>query len=178
MLPSVDPALWAGLGLSNVPLCVAPQTGAAGEVCYFTQQVQATYNSGAKVGDLYGIDFEGHSQGNPLVLGTVLENQTKTSSWNGSASQLGAVTAAQNVYAELQVFAVSGTLPRLDLLVQSAAASNFATPHTRITFTRATGAGAQYLTAAGPITDTYWRVSATVGGTLPSFAYAVAVGIA
>ena len=177
VLPSVDPTLWANLGLSNVPMCVGPQTGAVGETCYFSQNVQATYHTGAKVGDLFAIDFDGHSVGNPLIQGTIIENGTKTSSWNGTASQLGAVLITQKVYAELQVFTVAGTLPTLDLLIQSASDNVFTTPHTRITFTQAVAAGAQYKSLVGAVTDQFWRVSATVAGTLPSFIYAVAVGI-
>jgi hypothetical protein len=48
----------------------------------------------------------------------------------------------------------------------------------RITFTTATGRTSQMLSVAGAITDDYWRVSYTIGGTGgPTFAFAVTAGI-
>ena len=177
--PSIDPTLWADLGLADVLLSVAPAAGAAGELVFFTTGVSAGYNVGGKIGDLLPFTLAAESRGQPLVRGTIIEAATKTSTWNGASNTLGATTAAQRMFAAMHVVTVSGSSPTLDLLVQSAAASNFATPHTKFTFPQITAVGGWYLTPlAGPNTDTYWRVSATIGGTgTPTFKVAVLVGI-
>jgi hypothetical protein len=43
---------------------------------------------------------------------------------------------------------------------------------------QATGATSQWLPLSGAITDDWWRITATVGGTTPSFRFAVILGIA
>jgi hypothetical protein len=102
----------------------------------------------------------------------------RTVTGNGTARQLGLVGATQKLYASLHVVDAS-VADTLDVKIQSDDASGMGTPTDRITFTQATAVGAQYATpVSGPIaTDTWWRVSYTIGGTSPSFKFAVVVGI-
>jgi hypothetical protein len=92
---------------------------------------------------------------------------------------LGAATATQHLYGVLHVLAVSGTNPTLDVVIQSDDAEGFASGTTRGTFTQKTAVGSQFLTpVAGPVTDTHWRCTWTIGGTnTPSFTIALVVGI-
>ena len=88
------------------------------------------------------------------------------------------MAAGKYLYAILHVLAVEGTNPTLDLIVQSDDASGFASAVSRITFTQKTAIGAQFASLVGPITDTYFRASYTIGGTnTPKFTIALAVGI-
>jgi len=48
----------------------------------------------------------------------------------------------------------------------------------RMVFAQATGITSEWLPLAGAITDDYWRLAVTVGGTTPSFNYVVVLGIA
>jgi hypothetical protein len=76
------------------------------------------------------------------------------------------------------VIAAGGTLPTLDVTVQSDDAEGFASPTTRLTFTQKSAIGAEFITpVAGPITDTWWRVSWAIGGTTPTFGIVACVGI-
>jgi hypothetical protein len=93
--------------------------------------------------------------------------------------ELGAVAAGQRVYAALHVIdPVSGTSPTLDVTLKSAALVGFGSPTTRLTFTQATEPTSELLSAAGAITDEFWRVDFSIGGTdTPTFPFIVVVGI-
>lgn len=167
--------------VADVPLSVMAEGGDAGERAYFTRILTAsTKTLGGTVGDLHGFEWAAKgSAGQPLVPGTVFAAKAArgSSSNSGTALQLGAVGASQRVYAALHVFAASGTTPTLDVTVKSDNGVGFGTPITQLTFTQATGVTSEVTSAAGAITDDYWRVDWTVGGTTPSFTFAVVVGI-
>ena len=76
-----------------------------------------------------------------LIRGTVLENAAKTTTANGTARQLVAVAEGQHLYAVLQVLAVSGTNPTLDLVIETDNAAGFASGITKITFGQQTEVG-------------------------------------
>jgi hypothetical protein len=162
-----------------VPVIWCPLTGAAGEVGYFAESLALKYSAGGQIGEAY--DFEAHGVGKnrKLVRGMMLENGAKVATGVGTARQLGAVAAIQYIYGCLQVLDVDGTNPTLDLVVQSDDAQGFASPVTRLTFTQRTAIGSQFVVpVVGPVTDTWWRASWTIGGTAdPSFTIALAVGI-
>ena len=86
------------------------------------------------------------------------------------------IAVAREGAAELRSGASAGAT--LNMSVQSDDNSGFTTATTRLTFTAATTRSGEYKSAAGPITDTYWRLSYSVSGTTPSVAFAVAIGIA
>ena len=78
----------------------------------------------------------------------------------------------------LHVLSVAGTsTPTLTVIVQSDDNAGFTTPTTRISFTAATAVGAQWGSVAGALTDDYWRISYTISGTNPVFAFAVSAGV-
>lgn len=175
-----DDILAARLGsATNYPMTWAPQTGADGEPAYFAETLLLSYAPGGAVGEAHAFSASGGGVGTALVRGTIMATGAKTSTANGTARQLGAVSATQKLYAVLHVFAVSGTDPTLDVIVASDDAVGMASPTTRLTFTQRTAIGAQFITpVAGAITDTYYRVGWTIGGTnTPNFTFAVVVGI-
>lgn len=81
------------------------------------------------------------------------------------------------MYVALHVLSVSGTTPSLTVIVQSDDNVGFTTPTIRISFTAATEVGAQWGSVAGALTDDYWRISYTISGTNPVFAFAVSAGV-
>lgn len=98
-----------------------------------------------------------------------------TATGNGTAVQVGAVPSGKSMLAALHVLATTGS-PTLDVVIQSDDNSGMTTPTDRITFAQATAKGSQFLSLAGPITDTYWRAKLTFGGT-GSITIAVAAGV-
>lgn len=133
---------------------------------------------GGPTGELAGAALSGVSSG-VIARGNLLASDAAgvTSSGTGTAVQVGAVTSTQVLYAGLHITAVSGTSPTLDVIVQSDT-SGFASATNRITFAQATAVGHQFSSVAGAITDDYWRVSYTIGGSdTPTFTFAVIVGI-
>ena len=109
-----------------------------------------------------------------LTRGIIEFNSSATSSSTTTGSQLGAVSAAQRIVANLHVTTAVGSA--LDVIVQSDDNSGFTSPTNRITFSQATGITSQHLSLAGAVTDDYWRLSYTIAG--GSFTFAVALGIA
>lgn len=135
------------------------------------------YTSGGKVGDIY--KFSSEFQGFGLsVMQTLMENAERTATGNGTVRNLGQVSATQTLYGFIHIFNVEGTLPTLDVKLQSDNLEAFTTPTDRLSFTQAIEAGAEVKTFTGLIADDWWRVVWTIGGTdTPSFEFAVGIGI-
>jgi len=163
-------------GLPNVS-----GTHTAGDAAHFTRALRSTFQSpqGA-VGDVAGYALSLQSD-TAMVDGKLLfPKAAVTSSDTGSVVAIAGPTATQYLYAALHVFDVSGTDPTLDVVLQSATLVGFGSPTSRVTFTQATTANtAQWATPlAGAITDGFWRISYTVGGTdTPTFSFAVVAGV-
>jgi hypothetical protein len=174
---SQDAGLFSFIASGEKIIAVSAAAGIAGDLVYFAKCQTAEYTplEGA-IGEL--AVFRLSAQGNgPLVRGQILERGEKTATAPGTAAEIGAVAEGQKVYACLQVMAVEGTDPTLDLKIQSDDAQAMSSPTDRITFDQATEIGAQWQELDGPITDTWWRVNYTLGGTDPSFVIAVLIGI-
>lgn len=169
----------ASLGTQQLAYVAVPGT-AAGDPCEFVRgSVSALSMWGGKIGDAspFMLEIEPDAAAVTGLLAAPLAARTATG--NGSAVAAVGPTATQRVYAALQVVAASGTTPSVTVKIQSAPASNFASPTDRITFTAATAAGWQFSsTALGEITDGHWRATWTISGTTPSLTFAVMFGIA
>jgi hypothetical protein len=152
---------------------------AQGDLAYFGQTMEMTYQMTNQVGKLAGFQIDGSGSGK-LVRGQVLDPSTQTVTGTGTGVTLPAVTAGQTVYAGIHVTAESGTAsPSLVMLVQSDATGDaWASPTTRFTFPTFNAYGWAFMSLAGPITDTGWRTKYTITGNMPSFTYAVLLGVA
>lgn len=167
--------------LADVPVTVSPDGGEAGEVAYCFKALAVDYNPmSGSVGEIAPFTLAAVQSSGKLVRGVIGATGTKTSTAAGDDQVIGAVSAAQSIYAALHVLTVSGTNPTLDVIVESDADGNFAAgATTQVTFAQATAATSEFKSAAGAITDTHWRVSWTIGGTdTPTFMFVVAIGIA
>lgn len=173
---NADNVIFNDIAASAIPLTIAAETGAVGEVAYFINLLQGEYSIGAEVGEMFPFSCAGRAAGN-LVRGTINAQNTYSASANGASQQLGAVGTGQTIYSAVHVVTASGTSPTLDIVIESDDNSGFTTATTRMTHTQFTAAGSELLTLAGPITDDYWRASLTIGGTTPSFALVVTLGI-
>lgn len=173
---AVDDVLFDNLATKQ-PVTISPTTGADGEPAFAFQAVTGNYEAGAAVGEILPFSVEAESDDSDLVRGTIMHNATRSSSSDGTARQLGAVSAAQRLFASLHVVAITGS-PTLDVIVESDAADDFSgSETTRITFAQATGVGAEWATpVAGAITDDWFRVGFTKGGT-GTITFIVFIGI-
>ena len=167
------------LGVAGIPKSVVTRS-ADGSVAFLMRGITLGYTpvEGAP-GDLAMAQVNGASSG-VLARGRLLHpsNVSRTSSGTGTGRQLGAVVAGKSLYAALHVISASGTTPTLDVKVQSDDNPSFTSATDRITFTQRTTTGTyDWGSVAGAITDDYWRITYTLGGTNPSFAFAVTAGI-
>lgn len=156
-----------------VPLTLATQTGATQETCYLVHATQLSHQpfSGA-VGDLAATNIAGNSVSS-LAKGILEFNGATSVTGSSTGSQLGAVSANQQLLANLHVTAAAGTT--LDVIVESDDNSGFTTPTTRGVFSQATGITSEHFNLAGAITDDYWRISYTIVG--GEFTFTVGLGI-
>lgn len=176
-IDKVDKVLWDKFALSDEIMTICPTDGSSGEPAFSCKTLESNYSPAGSVGEMFAFKVDAKGTGD-LVRATIMENGAKTVTGNGVARNLGAVSATQKLYGVMHILAVSGTTPTLDMKIQSDDAEGFASPIDRITFTQATAKGAQWATpVAGPITDTWWRCSYTIGGTSPSFTVVVIIGI-
>lgn len=173
---TVDPELFSLIGLDGQPVTMSPDGGDDGEVAFLFNATHGQYAPGAAIGEAFAFSVGGETTG-VVARGTMMHNSTRTSSANGTTRQLGAVASGQRLYCAIHAHAVSGTLPTLDAVVESADNAGMTGATERIVFTQITARGGQLLSVAGPITDDYWRIALTIGGTSPSFAVAVSMGI-
>lgn len=170
-----DGAIFADISLADILTFGFSST--EGDVAYFQKAMQGSYVTGDQVGKLLPFVLTAEAAGD-LIRGTLVANKTGiTATGFGTGFQLGAVSASQAVYAALHVTAATGSGEDDVIIVQSSPDNTWATPTTRITFAGATAIGAQLLSAAGAITDTWWRIGYTITGSTPSFNFAASVGI-
>jgi hypothetical protein len=178
----VDDTLWPLLGVADTPKSICTNS-ADGSAAYLLKTIPLSYTPvSGNVGELAMGTISGSSSTGPVVRGTLLHpsNVSRTSTSTGTGRQLGAVVAGKSMYAALHVISVAGSSPTLAVILQSDDNAGFTTPTSRITFSTATATTnrAQLSSVAGAITDDYWRISYTIGGTGgPTFAFAVTAGI-
>lgn len=176
----LDETLFAALGTADVPQSFAIGS-TVGSVGYTMKSLSTSYVpvTGAP-GELAMASLSGSSSG-PIARGVMLASDTSTVSSSGAAAgvQIGALSSTQILYAGLHVVSAAGTTPTLDVVIQSDNADSFASPTSRITFSQTTPAAnrTQASSVAGAVTDDWWRVSYTLGGTTPVFGFSVIVGI-
>ncbi|MBN50030.1 MAG: hypothetical protein CMN85_10850 [Spongiibacteraceae bacterium] len=172
-----DKAFFQSMGAAG-KVMTAAATATEGDIAYTLAAIMGSYQPiDNEVGELAGFSMSVGAT-DKLIRGTLMANkETITSTSSGTARQLGAVTSAQKLYAALHVFSAGGTSPTLDIEIESDDGSGMASPVSRISFDQATAVGSQFKSLAGAITDDWWRVKWTVGGTSPDFDFLVVVGI-
>lgn len=176
-----DAVLFDDVGLSDVPVTIAPAGSTVGDRAFLARCAVAEFSPlGGAVGELRRFSVGGEGTGVAAARGVVLHNATRTATGNAPAGvQLGALSATQTLYAAVHITTVSGTNPTLVVKVQSDDNASFTSPTDRITFATATGTAnlAQWSSVAGAVADDYWRVVWTITGTNPSFSFVVSAGI-
>lgn len=176
---TIDEPRYDRIGAVREVFTVSNLGQTVGDVGYICRGVDGSYNPlTGEVGELVMAQLDMHSANTQLARSVVGATGTKIATGTGTGIQLGAVGANSRLYAALHAIdPVTGTLPTLDVTIESDDAIGFPSPTVRATFTQMTARGAQWTEVAGPITDDWWRVVWTIGGTLPSFPILVSFGI-
>ena len=172
----VDEVLFDRIGAAEKVVSIYPTALSTAAIGFGYKALHAKLGHGAKIGDLRRFSVEVDGTGT-FVRQTLMGWGTKAASATGTATNLGAVSSSQRVYAILHVVGKSGTAPTLTVTIESSDTQAFTVATTRLTFTQFTVIGAQLISAAGPITDTWWRAKWVLAGTDPRFAIVVGVGI-
>ena len=175
----VDEVLYGKIGVADAPCTIAPVGETLANDAYLFRCIMGQYQFGAPVGELLRFSVSGEGSGGVgVVRGKLLHVGSETATGAEDKQVLGAVSATQSIYAALHVLTVTGTNPTLDVVLESDADGTAGGETARITFAQATAETSEWASLAGAVTDTYWRVSWTIGGTdTPTFGFNVAVGI-
>lgn len=182
----VDNGLWATQG-TVMPWTVLPRAQGAssaaaptpGDLAWFLRAVQSSYALGDQVGNVAPYTAAASSS-SPLVRGKLLHpaGTARTATGTGTAVQLGAVPDGKAFYAGVHLLSTADAAAALTVTVESDDSAAFTSPTTRATFQAAQAVSGQSVMAAGPVTDTHWRVKWTVtSGATPSFMFVVSAGI-
>ena len=169
-------------GRQDIVAAITPASGAAvaGDQAIFTRgQLDKFQGPTGAVGSVasFSASIVGDTAEVVGVVGAPLASRT-TAGLTGTSLQLGAVATgttgvAQRLWAALFVTATTGT--NLAVTIQSDNATGFPSAATALTFTTVSAVGAQYSSVAGPITDDWFRVVATIG--TGTFTFAVVLGV-
>lgn len=175
---AVDDALFASLGgLSS--WSALPKGSAVGDLAWLTHALEGQYQFLGPQGDI--APWSGSwSSSAPLARGIVAHppGTPRAATGAGAAVQHLAVPAGGELLVALHVLSIAGTAaPTLTVTVESDDAQAMPSPTARATFTPATALGGQFRRVAGPVTDTWYRVSWTIAGTAPSFLFLVTLGV-
>ena len=162
---------------------VAPLGGTAGSIADITRGLLVGYRPvNAAVGEVPAVQMVLEPTGAPIAEGQVTQASSAavTATSNSTPVQIGALTAAQNVYAAIHVFSATGTTPSLTAQIQSGATSGGAFTNRGSAGAALTAAGGQWLSTglAAAVTDTWWRISWTVVGGTPSFVVLASIAVA
>lgn len=169
--------LYGATGADNV-ISVYPGSVAGDQIGYGLKGARSQFIYRGQIGEMFRFTYDAFCTTAPLVrLNSMDGFVTKTSSGDGTARLLGAVSATQYIYCFLHVTAIAGTnTPTLTIKLQSSA--NGVDGWTdRITMTAKTAIGAEVKSLVGAQAHTYWRITWTISGTNPSFNYIAGAGI-
>jgi hypothetical protein len=164
---------------TDIPYMVSPAGGPVGDVAFFMKTRIGSFSPLAgNIGDEVSTDVSLALSSSDLALGQILlAEAARGASANSAVTALGAIAATQKLYGVVHVLAASGSSPTLDIVVKSATLVGFGSPTTRVTVPQFTAVGSYWIELTGPVTDTFWRVDCTIGGSSPSFRFVVALGI-
>lgn len=174
----VDDALFANLDLVDVPITFLVDDSAAGKPGFAMRAGTARYRPGpGQHGALIPFELAMEMSTPPFLRGLSLFVGRVQADGQGAAINLGAVGAAQKLYAVLHVFGKGQLGETLDVKIQSDDAQGFATPTDRIVFGQKSTFAYEWASLAGPIADTWYRVSHDLSIAALSFDYAVLAAI-
>jgi len=176
---TTDLALFNAISQYDKAMTFSAKDDTDGSPSYFFNSAVADLKLGGKVGDVFPFAISADSSHDPLIQATIMMQSRAaalTTTTAGTGRQLGAVAAGKKLYCCLHGWQV-GT-GSLTLTIESDSTNSFSGAQTvRITHTALSAIGAEIKNVAGAITDTWWRVKATISGGAPSFKIIASLGI-
>ena len=171
-----DALLGASIG-NELIVTTVPDAG-VGNTAYFMKSRLFSYQMFGAVGEIAPFSISKSQSDDEVVQGKIEIDGALTATGNSTGVQLGAVGSTEKIYVAIHCTAVSGTsTPTVTFKLQSDDNGSFTSPTDVITFSDITAIGADYQSAAGAITDDYWRLNYTISGTSPSFSIHATIGI-
>jgi len=168
--PNYDSYLWTNLEVASRRVGIFPGSGLKGTYGYeLTTKIDRSprisrHREAIAAHVVWGADQAA------VARAVVLDKDTAVAaSANGTAYNLGAVSSGWQLYGVLRLLAAPGGAGNntIDVTVESDNAEAFLSPATVLTFTQlsqASGATFEVQTAAGALTDSWWRVVYTYAG--------------
>lgn len=152
-----DERLAANMSLSNVPILVGFNGLDDFARVKFGLVQQGQYQAGGNAGERAEWTADGRISGYAMTDGNLMAVGAKTGTFDGTARELGAVSATQFLRGQIHATA-KDTFTSAVFKVQSAATEG-GSYTTRATFATITDLTSQHLVpVAGPFTDTWWKV--------------------
>jgi hypothetical protein len=171
-----DALLGASIG-NELIVTTVPDAG-VGNTAYFMKSRLFSYQMFGAVGEIAPFSISKSQSDDEVVQGKIEIDGALTTTGNSTGVQLGAVGSTEKIYVAIHCTAVSGTsTPTVTFKLQSDDNASFTSPTDVITFSDITTIGADYQSAAGAITDDYFRLNYTISGTSPSFSIHATIGI-
>jgi len=171
-----DALLGASVG-NELIVTTVPDAG-VGNTAYFMKSRLFSYQMFGTVGEIAPFSITKSQSDDEVVQGKIEIDGALTATGNSTGVQLGAVGSTEKIYVAIHCTAVSGTsTPTVTFKLQSDDNASFTSPTDVITFSDITAIGADYQSAAGAITDDYFRLNYTISGTSPSFSIHATIGI-
>lgn len=168
---NIDATVRATIGVNDgLLVTVLPDGFTIGKPAFFCVAETTGYTVDAAVADTVTIAVEGQPE-NGVDWGVSQHAHGSETATGNSASVDNSASSAGGGVAVLHVTAASGTTPTLDVKIQHSADDSVWAD--LITFTQATAATSERKTVTGTV-NRYTREVHTLGGTSPSFTYAVA----
>ncbi len=167
---ATDEKLAAFLDLSDAPIIIGfpgSTSGDIGTTGYAMNANAGDYSPmGQRIGERVNFSVSARSD-SQIARGTFLHDgdTARTTTANGTAYNLGAVSATQRVFACIQCLSASAG-DTLDVVIASDSVEAFSgTPETQITFAQISTTGAfEWVELTETITDTWWRPQWTIAG--------------
>lgn len=157
-------------GDNNLLVTAMPSGLTVGAPAFITQSDMSGFEVESQVADTTKMSVEGTAD-NGVDWGVLLNDTTAITATGNASSVDNAASSANGGVASLHVSAVSGTSPTATIKVQHSTDNSVWTD--LITFTAATAKTWEFKTVSGTV-NRYVRAQYTIGGTTPSFTFAVA----
>ena len=168
---AIDSILSALVGAAASVLTIGLNGTTVGNRATLASPLETSYEIDDSVSELIGISFEGQSD-DRVETGIFLHNLTaETATGNGTSQDNGGASSNGGV-AHLHLTAVTGSSPTNTVLVEHS--TNNSTWATLVTFTALAGATTSERKTVSGTVNRYVRARWTIGGTTPSYTFAVA----
>jgi hypothetical protein len=175
-----------GGSLSDTVMLYVRETVAVGESAWFQKAEHGGGRGFTSAPGRESLDWHAASPDTDgMARGRITIDAQESSSFTGPIESFpraplatdSASTDQRRVCVALYVDSVSGVGPTLDVTVRSSPTADFATSTVRMTFDQVTATGIYWQEARGPISDEFWRVDGTIGGSSPAFRIIAAIGV-